>query len=245
MKRKSVLWAPVIAIELLAAVAGCSRSQTGAESPKIADAAAVPDYVKLYDQNSLMEVREFKALPLDVREPYDPLGNSFMIAGLSATSALVGYQVGDYVPTYAADAFVFANGKWIKIKSWDGIAEAKKLSELTKAVQYVEEYSTSERGLATTLAHLNLADPISDLNKNIANDKTYFVGICEPPGHTPGVAEADEPLVHAPAHGMWCLPGSGDPITNNDYAKLIDQARAYAAKYNAELVRRIRNGAVK
>ena len=236
MRRKSVLWAAVIAFEMLAAISGCSRSQTGATSPPI------PDYAKLYDQHSLKEVKDLEALPLEVREQLDPLGHSFMIAGLSDTSALVGYQVGDYVPTYAADAFVFADSKWIKIKTWDGIAEVKKLSELIETVQYTEEYSSSEKGLAATLSHLNLADPISDLNKNIALDKTYFIGPCEPPGHSPGVAEADEPLVHTAAHGLWCLPGSGDPVTSSDYAKLIDQARAYAAKYNAELVRRNRSG---
>jgi hypothetical protein len=240
MKRKIELLVAVIAAEFLAAAAGCSRSQTEVESPKTADSTAVSGYTKLYDQNSLKEVRDFKDLPPEVRKHLDPLGHSFMIAGLSDTSALVGYQVGDFVPTYTADAFVFAGSKWIKIKSWDAIAEAKKLSELIETVQYTEQYSTSEKGLAATLSHLNLADPISDLNKNIALEKTYFVGICEPPGHSPGVAEADEPLVHTAAHGLWCLPGSGDLVTSSDYSKLINQARAYAAKYNAELVRRIR-----
>jgi hypothetical protein len=53
------------------------------------------------------------------------------------------------------------------------------------------------------------------------------------------------PLVHTLAHEFWCLPGSGDAVTTDDYAKLIEQARAHSSTYNAELVRRIRSGAVK
>lgn len=84
-----------------------------------------------------------------------------------------------------------------------------------------------------------------DLDNKIALDKAYFIGLCVPPGHTPGVGDADEPLVHTIAHGLWCLPGSGDPTTSDDYAKLLNQARAYAGTYNAELLRRIHSSAVK
>jgi len=238
MKRNSVFWAAVVAVTMLTDIAGCSRSQTGADSQ------SVPDYSKLYDPSSLKEVSDFNALPPGLKKHFEPLINSYFVGGLSNTSALVSYQVGDYVPTFAAEAFVYANSQWIKVKTWDGIGQPKNLSELFEVIQTAEN-STPPKGLNYTLSSLNLTDPISDLNKNIARDKTYFIGLCEPPGHTPGVAEADEALVHTLAHGLWCLPGSGDPVTNDEYAKLIDQARAYATKYNAELVRRIHSGLVK
>jgi hypothetical protein len=205
--------------------------------------APVPHYSKLYDPASLREVTDFNSFPTGIKNHFGAAWKIFTVGGIGGKSALVGFQEGDYVPTYAAEAFVYANSEWVKVKTWDGLGEAKHLPELVEAIRYAEK-STPPNGLVPTLSSLNLADPISDLNNNIAEGKIYFVGLCEPPGHTPGVGEADEPLVHTPGHGLWCLPGSGDSITDANYAKLIDQARVYSSQYNAELMRRIRSGAV-
>jgi hypothetical protein len=165
---------------------------------------AAPDYSKLYDPSSLQEVMDFNTFPTGIKSHFGVVWKTFTVGGLNATSALVGYQEGDYVPSYAAEAYVYTNTKWIKVKTWNGLGQAKNLSELIEVIRYAEN-STPPKGLNYTLSSLNLADPISDLNKNIAAGKIYFVGLCELPGHTPGVEEADERLVHTPAHGLWCL----------------------------------------
>lgn len=237
---------PAVIAFAIIALAGCSRSNDPKPAPTSPQSTNVVDYYKRFDPSSLKEVTDFDALPSAVRKHYDPHGAWFKVGGISGTSALVALQTGDYVPMSSADAYVFAEDGWIKVKTWDvsGAYPLTKLSAVLESINNAEEYSKN-RGLDKTLSRLNLANPISDLDKNIALDKTYFIGLCEPPGHTPGVGEIDEPLVHTAAHGYSCLPGSGDSITSDDYAKLIDQARAYASTYNAELLRRIRSGAVK
>ena len=50
---------------MLTDIAGCSRSQTGADSQ------SVPDYSKLYDPSSLKEVRDFNALPPGLKKHFD------------------------------------------------------------------------------------------------------------------------------------------------------------------------------
>jgi len=175
---------------------------------------------------------------------YPSFNPPLIVGGLSKTNALVAYQVGDYVPTYVADAYIFRSNRWIKVNSWGvSIQGNATLPQLLEAIKQVDNPILAQ-GLLGTLSQLNLSDPVSDLNRNLAQEKRFFVGLCEPPGHTPGVPQAYEDLVHVPEHGLWCLPGSGDPIKTSKYSDAIDQARKYSSQYNAELLHRIQRGEV-
>jgi hypothetical protein len=229
-------------LSALAAAPGCSRAPSTDVTANAPQDDSLALYSKHFDAKSLVELKDDHGLPTALRDylgQYPP-----SVVGLSKTSALMAYQVDDYVPTYAAAAFVFRGSRWIRVKTWDlPMQPPSTLPQLLQLIMNVENPTTA-LDLEATLSQLNLADPVADLNRNLAKDKTYFVGICEPPGRTPGVPPADEDLVHSSAHGLWCLPGSGDPIKSEKYAHAIDQARSYSSRYNAELLSRIRNGTV-
>lgn len=245
MSGRATLCIVGVILNVLAAGSGCSRSPTAVATSRAPEENPQTLYLQFFDAGSLQEVNDFHALPPGVRDHiYPNINPPFIVGGLSKTNALVAYQVGDYVPTYVADAYIFHNNRWIKVNSWGvPIQGSITLPQLLETIKQVDN-PVMAQGLLGTLSQLNLSDPVSDLNRNLAQEKTFFVGLCEPPGHTPGVPPADEDLVHIPKHGLWCLPGSGDPVTTAQYAEAIEMARKYSSQYNAELLHRIHQGEV-
>lgn len=96
--------------------------------------------------------------------------------------------------------------------------------------------------LLSTLNKMNLMNPIADLDANLASGDRRFIGINGYSCSEPGVANGDQDVVDR-FHSR-CLEGTGDVIEGNLHWALIDAATAYATIYNAELLRRIRAGAV-
>jgi len=92
--------------------------------------------------------------------------------------------------------------------------------------------------LARTLATLNLSSPIADLDVNWDRKDLRFVGINSYTCMAPGIGGADTALPQR--YGLRCLFGTSDFLESRAHAALISEARRYAARYNAELVRRIR-----
>ncbi len=92
--------------------------------------------------------------------------------------------------------------------------------------------------LAKTLATLNLSSPIADLDANWDRKDLRFIGINSYTCMAPGVGGADTALPQR--YGLRCLFGTSDFLESRAHAALMNKARRYAARYNAELVRRIR-----
>ena len=92
--------------------------------------------------------------------------------------------------------------------------------------------------LAKTLATLNLSSPIADLDVNWDRKDFRFVGINSYTCMAPGIGGADTALPQR--YGLHCLFGTSDFLESRTHAALMTEARRYAARYNAELVRRIR-----
>lgn len=101
------------------------------------------------------------------------------------------------------------------------------------------------KALTATLATLNLANPIKDLNANLKRNDRRFIGVASYACDAPGVRGSDEPLTRSATYGLRCLEGTGDIIESNEHLLLIDKARAYALAYNKELLRRIHAGLIK
>jgi hypothetical protein len=96
--------------------------------------------------------------------------------------------------------------------------------------------------LLSTLSKMNLLNPIADLDANLASGDRRFIGINGYSCSEPGVANGDQDVVDR--FHSHCLEGTGDVIEGNLHWALTDAATAYATKYNAELLRRIRAGSV-
>jgi hypothetical protein len=92
--------------------------------------------------------------------------------------------------------------------------------------------------LAKTLATLNLSSPTADLEANLERQDLRFVGVNSYTCMAPGVGGADSVLPQQ--YGLRCLFGTSDFLESREHAELMTTARRYAARYNAELVRRIR-----
>ncbi|HMD72544.1 MAG TPA: hypothetical protein VKG05_01655 [Steroidobacteraceae bacterium] len=92
--------------------------------------------------------------------------------------------------------------------------------------------------LAKTLATLNLSSPIADLEANWDRRDLRFVGINSYTCMAPGIGGTDTALPQR--FGLRCLFGTSDFLESRAHAALMSEARRYAARYNAELVRRIR-----
>jgi hypothetical protein len=63
----------------------------------------------------------------------------FIVAGISKTSALVGYETGDYAPNSHALAYVIDGSQWVPVKEWgEGINGFQTLNQLI----YITDYLT-------------------------------------------------------------------------------------------------------
>ena len=89
--------------------------------------------------------------------------------------------------------------------------------------------------LAETLATLNLSSPVEDLKNSMERNDFRFVGINRYTCMAPGIGGADTELPQQ--FGLRCLFGTSDFIESREHAGLIDAARRYAERYNAELAR--------
>jgi hypothetical protein len=96
--------------------------------------------------------------------------------------------------------------------------------------------------LTDTLASLNLANPIADLERNLVHGDHRFIGINGYACFAPGAEKAEEPF--SPKFGRHCLAGTSDAIEDDAHLALIAKATKYARDYNSELLRRIRAGLV-
>ncbi len=94
--------------------------------------------------------------------------------------------------------------------------------------------------LAETLATLNLSSPIADLKKSLERNDLRFVGINRYTCTAPGIGGTDTELPQQ--YGLRCLFGTSDFVESREHAGLIDTARRYAERYNAELARIIHRG---
>ena len=101
------------------------------------------------------------------------------------------------------------------------------------------------KALTATLATLNLAHPIKDLDANLKRNDRRFIGVASYACDAPGVRGSDEPLTRSPTFGLRCLEGTGDVIESDEHFRLMQKATDYALAYNTELLRRIHAGLVK
>jgi hypothetical protein len=97
-----------------------------------------------------------------------------------------------------------------------------------------------------TLATLNLANPVSDLEANLAKQDRHFIGTNGYTCWAPGIDDSDENhrLVNSLAYGLKCLAGTCDALESDEHLALVNIAEGYAKAYNFELTRRIRNHSV-
>ncbi len=91
--------------------------------------------------------------------------------------------------------------------------------------------------LAETLATLNLASPVADLNANLERKDFRFVGVNSYTCMAPGLGGIDSELPQQ--YGLRCLFGTSDFIESHEHAALMTAALRYAYRYNTELARRI------
>jgi len=108
--------------------------------------------------------------------------------------------------------------------------------------QYERPLTTSVATLTTTLRGLNLASPVADLEINFQHGDYRLIGIYGYVCFPPGVAKEDYPLISR--HGIRCFDGTSDGVESEQHMALMNQAVAYGAAYNRELVRRVREGFV-
>jgi hypothetical protein len=104
---------------------------------------------------------------------------------------------------------------------------------------------TGTKALTATLATLNLANPIKDLDANLKRNDRRFIGVASYACDAPGVRGTDEPLTRSATYGLRCLEGTGDIIESDEHLRLIQKATDYALTYNTELLRRIHAGLIK
>jgi hypothetical protein len=95
--------------------------------------------------------------------------------------------------------------------------------------------------LRATLKGLALDSPAADLDRNLRGGDKRFIGINGYTCVAPGVAEDD---VILQTHGVHCLEGTSDALEGSKHRELVREAEGYARAYNAELLHRIRAGAV-
>jgi hypothetical protein len=91
--------------------------------------------------------------------------------------------------------------------------------------------------LAATLAHLNLAATIADLDSNLGQNDRRFIGVNGISCGAPGKANASWPIVKQ--YELRCLEGTSDALTSDADARAQRAAIEYATRYNREWLRRI------
>jgi hypothetical protein len=155
------LWA---GSQILLGVTACSHSQ---DSPSAQSNAAAnqltlqKDALSHYDPASLVEVKQFSELPeglkVTIRAGKFPQGATvadqdpggyrrFAAGGASKASALVAYDVGDYVPQERATAYVYLNSQWVIAREWnEDLGFPHTLSELLSATGMSSKHSLGDR----------------------------------------------------------------------------------------------------
>jgi type IV pilus biogenesis protein CpaD/CtpE len=135
---------------------GCARSPS--QTASVLDTTATVEQAqretaRRYDPTSLLEVTHFADLPEDLKKavragkvpergPVDErdMGGYriFVVAGVSKTSALLGYEAGD-PPQYGAIAYVKEGSQWVVVNEWDKRADARTLSQLMFITEYLRK----------------------------------------------------------------------------------------------------------
>ncbi|MGA2778722.1 MAG: hypothetical protein ABSF94_14295 [Steroidobacteraceae bacterium] len=118
---------------------------------------------------------------------------------------------------------------WIPIASATGVADSTPVAPAPSKSQAAL--------LAETLSALNLSSPISDLDASWDRKDLRFVGVNSYTCMAPGVGGLETELPQQ--YGLRCLFGTSDFIESREHAALMRAALRYAARYNAELARRI------
>jgi hypothetical protein len=162
-------WVSCIAVPILVGLVGCSRSQddSSAHAPDSAVTPAINhvDLFRQYDPASLVEVTKFSGLPEGLRTMIrvgnvtedhvlsddDPGGGRIFVAGgASTTSALVGYQVGDYLPVIRGTAYVYSGGEWKVAKVWQkDVGYPRTFGDLLFITKYLSKHSSDDRNDGT------------------------------------------------------------------------------------------------
>jgi hypothetical protein len=152
------------ASQIVLGLFACGRSQpeSGAQSNSPAPAPeSSRDLFKYFDPASLVEVKKFSELPDALKTtirtgwvlPKDneaaiesPGGyRIFAAGGVSNTSALVAYEVGDYVPLEEAVAYVHIDSKWMIAKKWGhDIGPVKSLGQLIYVTDYLSRHTSDQ-----------------------------------------------------------------------------------------------------
>ena len=119
----------------------CSPSHHDASADALVSVNQPREEFRPYSPSTLVEVRKFDDLPDGLRAALKggkyavsgegPEGRccTFVVGGISRTSALVAFEIFGYVPTYQANAFVQAKTGWVKAGEW-GIGPVSTLVEL-------------------------------------------------------------------------------------------------------------------
>jgi hypothetical protein len=157
-----------IACSMMIGLGGCSQSSTPTPVANVDAPANEPqsaaELMKRYDPASLVEAKTLRDLPADLRsmlgvhgtdfdwiadvgEPCDPTdvisrdypSKCFLVAGISATSALVAYKKGGYEgQSGVGAAYVHSNWGWTKVASW-GIGYPSSLRELREMTSFAPD----------------------------------------------------------------------------------------------------------
>jgi hypothetical protein len=149
--RRLTVWLIVLAA---CGSAACSRSPPESTVESVSSKQA-GDSAALYDSASLVEIKHFTDLPNDLREAIRagkvPTGHNisdrdmggeriFTIAGVSKSSALVGYAKEGPSPEGGATAFVLQSSGWVKAKEWGNeVSSAHTLSQLVFITNYLSK----------------------------------------------------------------------------------------------------------
>jgi hypothetical protein len=122
--------------QILIALSACSQStQTSATRSKPATSTSTTqaDPFTNYDPSSLVALKKYSDLPVLLKAKIradkasrdetviaadSRLERMVVACGASTTSALVGYQVGDYVPQVQAIAYVRVSSGWVVARTW-------------------------------------------------------------------------------------------------------------------------------
>lgn len=163
-----------ITFSLIVGLVGCSQSSTPTAAANVHSTAdetqSAVKLLKIYDPSSLAEAKTLGELPIDLRsmlgvhgtnfdwiadvgEPCNPTdvvskdypSKCFLVAGISATSALVAYKRGGYEgQSGVRAAYVYFNSGWTKVASW-GIGYPSNLKELREMTSFPPDDRSTSR----------------------------------------------------------------------------------------------------
>jgi hypothetical protein len=120
--------------------------------------------------------------------------------------------------------------------------QAAKVAECPTATHEQGKAGPATVRLLATLSKLNLTNPVADLDMDLSRGNRRFIGIAHHGCTEPGLADGDREISNRLRTD--CLDGTSEVIEGDLQRAMTDAATDYAAKYNTELIRRMRTGEV-